>query len=75
MAELNKRTAATWRSFLASDEGQRGLGWIDEQRPPLDEKNWQQAAGFEQYRKRITEILEFGLASKNDDEGDDKLKI
>jgi hypothetical protein len=76
MTELNKRTASTWRAFLASDEGTRGMAWIIERRPPLDEKNWQQAAGFEEFGKRIQDIMGYGLTGSNDDESkEDKLRI
>jgi hypothetical protein len=64
-----------WRSFLSSDEGIRGLAWILERRPPLTEKTWQIAAGFERFNECIQEILNTGVASKDDDDKEDKLKV
>ncbi len=71
---LTKRVANAWRSFFTSFEGQEGLAYILANRPALDEKNWQRAAGFEEFQRRINEILEHDLAriSKEDDE--DRLK-
>ena len=38
------------------------MQYILSQRPPLDEKYWQKAAGFEDFKRRIDEILEFETA-------------
>jgi len=72
--ELDKKTANAWRSFLSSQEGMDGLTWILEQRPLLDTETWQKAAGFEEFHKRISDILEFEQAARSRHEEEDTLK-
>jgi hypothetical protein len=72
--ELTKRIARAWRDFFSTQEGIDGLQWILENRPELNEKYWQQAAGYEQFKKRIEELLSFGRARDNKEDEDEGLK-
>jgi hypothetical protein len=74
MIDLTRRVATAWRGFLGSEEGQIGLLWILEQRPPLDTENWQRASGFEEFKKRIDQLLEHDRVRNRKDEEEDILK-
>ena len=74
MTELTKRIANSWRNFLSSEEGLIGMQWIMEQRPRIDEKNWARAGGFEDFRAKIDEILEFETARTTKDDEPERLK-
>ena len=74
MSELTRKVATAWRSFLSSEEGMIGRQWILQQRPPLDDKHWQQAGGFEDYDRRIDQILDFERARRAKDDEEDNLK-
>ena len=75
MNPITRKVATAWRSFLSSEEGQEGLQYILSQRPPLDERQWQRAAGFEEFKRRIDEILEFESArGANSTDESDSLK-
>ena len=73
--EISKRVASIWRSFFGSEEGQQGLAWILSQRPTLTPDSWQKAAGFEEFHKKIIEILDTERPVKRDRSTDpDELK-
>lgn len=74
MIELTKRVANAWRNFLSSEEGIIGMQWIMEQRPKLNEKEWQQAGGFEKFREKMQEIEEFETARATKDDEPERLK-
>lgn len=72
--EITRRVANAWRSFFSSEEGMAGLAWIMSQRPKLEGDSWQKAAGFEDFKTRIDQILETEPGRRSRTEDQDELK-
>lgn len=74
MIEISRKIAGAWRGFFGSEEGMIGLQWLRDNRPTLDDKFWQHAAGYELCLQRIQQILETERARPKSDENEGDLK-
>ena len=72
--DVTKKVANAWRNFMSSEEGMAGMAWILSQRPAIDEKTWARAGGFEDFKRRVDDLLEFEQAKRGRDDDEDTLK-